>query len=233
MEFVSMTTNDEIKRFFSTEFEDIYIHHFNEAILPVLNFIGQYELYMGDNKKRESLIDIIKNNRITTISFNPNYFGRNMIKFFAGAIIQQIYILALTRKLDSKTILIIDEFPIVQTKVAKDILTETRKFNLYLYLSMQYLSQIDSEILNSILTNMYNLIIFKTSKQDAKYLDGIMDIKVEEYFRKNWSLTEIEEEKKNLFTYLATRECIIRLYGTDEKFMIPMKVKTVDVSEWI
>ncbi|MFA6907860.1 MAG: DUF87 domain-containing protein, partial [Candidatus Micrarchaeia archaeon] len=41
-EFVSSVENDEIKRFFDEEFNDIYIHHFNDAILPVLNFVGEY-----------------------------------------------------------------------------------------------------------------------------------------------------------------------------------------------
>ena len=233
MEFVSRTTNDEVKRFFSTEFENIYIHHFNDAILPILNFIGKYELYMGGKKEKENLLDMIEKNNITVISFNPNFFGRDMIRFFAGAIMQQMYILAITRKLKHPTVLIVDEFPVVETRVAKDILAEARKFNLHLYLSMQYLSQINQEILNSILTNTYNLIAFKVSKEDARYISGVMDIKVEEYFRKNWSATELEEEKKNLFIYLSPRECIARLYGRDGVFMPPMKVKTVEVEKWI
>ena len=54
-----------------------------------------------------------------------------MISFLAGAIINQMYILAITGKLQDKpTILAIDEFSRVETKVTKDILTETRKFNL-------------------------------------------------------------------------------------------------------
>jgi hypothetical protein len=233
MEFVSKTDNDEVKRFFSTEFENIYIHHFNDAILPIMNFIGQYELYMGGEKKKENLSDLLVNHGVTLVSFNPNYFGRNMIRFFAGAVIQQMYILAITGKLKKKTILVVDEFPVVETRVVKDILAEARKFNLYLYLSMQYLSQIREEVLSSILTNMYNLVVFKLSKEDAKYIGGVMDIKVEEYFRKNWSVSELEDEKKNLFIYLSPRECIVRLYGLDGKFMLPMKLKTVEVGRWM
>ncbi|MBI5046378.1 DUF87 domain-containing protein, partial [Candidatus Micrarchaeota archaeon] len=78
-EYVSMCDNDEVKRFFDEEYNDIHIHHFNNAILPILNFIGEYQLYLGKEKKREKLVDLLKNNRSTIISFNPRFFGRRMI----------------------------------------------------------------------------------------------------------------------------------------------------------
>ncbi|MCX6777388.1 MAG: DUF87 domain-containing protein [Candidatus Micrarchaeota archaeon] len=127
-EFVSQTENDEVKRFFDEEFNDIYIHHFNDAVLPVLNFIGEYELYLGGDKKRENLLDLIKGDKITVVSFNPNFFGKRMINFLAGAIINQMYILAITGKLDKPTILVTDEFHRVETLVVRDLLAETRKF---------------------------------------------------------------------------------------------------------
>jgi hypothetical protein len=231
MEFASMAENDEIKRFFSVEFDDIYMHHFNTAVLPILNFISEYELYIGKKKNVVSLMDMIAKNRVTMVSFDPQFFGRRMIKFLAGAIIQQMYIFAITHKLKYKTILVIDEFPVVESLVVKNILSETRKFNLYLYLSLQYLGQVQKEILDSILTNVYNVITFRLSKSDAGYLSSLMDLKVEEFFKRRISPSELEEEKRRIFIDLKVRECVIRLFDGD-KYMIPMKVKTVDVGKW-
>ncbi|MBN2121881.1 ATP-binding protein [Candidatus Micrarchaeota archaeon] len=231
MEFASMAENDEIKRFFSVEFDDIYMHHFNSAVLPILNFISEYELYIGKKKNVVSLMDSIRNNKVTIVSFDPQFFGRRMIKFLAGAIIQQMYIFAITNKLNTKTILLIDEFPVVESLVVKNILSETRKFNLYLYLSLQYLGQIQKEILDSILTNVYNVVTFRLSKSDAGYLSSLMDLKVEEFFKRRISPSELEEEKRRIFIDLKVRECVIRLFDGD-KYMIPMKVKTVDVGKW-
>jgi len=230
-EFVSQTNNDEVKRFFDEEFNDIYIHHFNDAVLPILNFVGEYELYLGGDKKQENLYNLVKNNRITVVSFNPNFFGKRMINFLAGAIINQMYILAITEKLDKPTILVMDEFQRVETRVVRDILAETRKFNLYAYLSMQYLGQLSKEVHDSIISNIRNIIAFKLNRQDATMISSIMEIKVEEYFKKARSQTEIEESKKEMFVRLHQRECMVRLYD-GKKYILPMKLKVVDVARW-
>ncbi|MEM4554797.1 MAG: type IV secretion system DNA-binding domain-containing protein [Candidatus Anstonellaceae archaeon] len=231
-EFVSASSNDEVKRFFDEEFNDIYIHHFNDAVLPILNFVGEYQLYLGKEMKKESLLDLLKNNRVTVVSFDPHFFGKRMISFLAGAIINQMYILAITGKLQEKpTILAIDEFPRVENKVAKDILIETRKFNLYLYLSMQYLNQLSKEVYDAIIGNVRNIIAFKLSRQDATSISSIMEIKIEEFFKKNRTQTELEESKKEMFVRLHQRECIVRLFD-GRTYLIPMKVKVVDMARW-
>ncbi len=231
-EFVSSSNNDEVKRFFDEEFNDIYIHHFNDAVLPILNFVGEYQLYLGKDMKKESLLDLVKKNRITVVSFDPHFFGKRMISFLSGAIINQMYIFAITGKLQDKpTILAIDEFPRVENKVAKDILIETRKFNLYLYLSMQYLNQLSKEVYDAIIGNVRNIVAFKLSRQDATSVSSIMEIKIEEFFKKNRTQTELEESKKEMFVRLHQRECIVRLFD-GRTYLIPMKVKVVDMANW-
>ncbi len=230
-EFTSMCDNDEVKRFFDREFQDIYMHHFNDAILPVTNFIGEYSLYLGQKRKLEDLAQTIKNNRITVVSFNPNFFSRNIIKFFAGSIINQLYLMAISEKLTDKTILIVDEFPTVETKVAKDLLAETRKFNLNLYVSAQYLGQLSKPVLDGLMSNVRNIIAFRVTKEDAKLLSSMMEIKVEEFFKKHVSPSELEESKKEMFVKLHTQECIVRLFD-GAKYMLPMKLRTVDAAQW-
>ncbi len=232
MEFTAQCQNDEVKRFFDKEFQDVYMHHFNDAILPVTNFIGEYLLYLGEKRKQEDLGAIIAANPITVVSFNPHHFSRNIIKFFAGSIINQMYIMAISEKFDKKTILIVDEFPTVESKVVKDILAETRKFNLYLYVSAQYLGQLSKPVLDSIVSNARNIVSFKVTKEDAKLLASMMEIKVEEFFKKAVSPSELEESKREMFVKLHTQECIIRLFDGD-KYVLPMKVKTVDSGEWV
>lgn len=230
-EFSSRSDNVEVKRFFDQEFEDIYIHHFNDAILPVINFIGEYLLYVGEDKKLESLENLLENNRISIVSFNPHFFGRKIIRFFAGAIINQMYLLAIEGKLKQPTILVVDEFPVVESKVVKDILAETRKFNLFFYASAQYLGQISKPVLDAMIGNIRNIISFRSTKEDAKILSSMMEIKVEEFFKKRVSPSELEESKKEMFVKLHPRECIVRLFD-GKKYMLPMKVATVDVNKW-
>ena len=59
----------------------------------------------------------------------------------------------------------------------------------------------------------------------------MMEIKVEEFFKKSVSPSELEESKREMFVKLHTRECIVRLFdGT--KYILPMKVRTVDLEKW-
>jgi hypothetical protein len=231
-EFISTSDNDEVKRFFDEEFNDIYIHHFNDAILPILNFVGEYKLYLGKEMKQEGLVDLLKKNRVVVVSFDPHFFGKRMISFLAGAIINQMYILAITGQLQDKpTVLAVDEFSRVETKIARDILIETRKFNLYFYMSIQYLNQLSKEVYDSVIGNVRNIVAFKLSRQDATSVSSIMEIKIEEFFKKNRTQTELEESKKEMFVRLNQRECIVRLFD-GKTYMIPMKVRVVDAAKW-
>jgi len=231
MEFSLQCQNEEVRRFFDQEFQDIYLHHFNDAVLPIINFIGEYLLYLGEEKKLERLPELIKNNQVTVVSFNPHHFGRKIIKFFAGAIVNQMYLLAIGEKLDTPTVLIIDEFPTVETRVARDILSETRKFNLYLHVSVQYLDQISKPVLDALMSNVRNIISFKATKEDARLLSSMMEIKVEEFFKTRVSPSELEESKKEMFVKLQPRECVVRLFD-GQKYILPMKVRTVEASRW-
>ena len=231
MEFSSLCHNDEVRRFFDEEFQNIYLHHFNDAILPVINFIGEYQLYLGKAKKLETLEELLKNNVVTVVSFNPHYFGRKIIRFFAGAIINQIYMMAISEKLTMPTVLVVDEFPTVESRVTKDILAETRKFQLYMHVSAQYLGQLSKPVLDAIVSNVRNIISFKCTRDDAHFLVSMMEIKVEEFFKKKTSPSELEESKKEMFLKLHPRECIVRLFD-GAKYILPMKVKTVNMETW-
>jgi hypothetical protein len=230
--FTSTSKNEEVKRFFDQEYNDIYIHNFNDAVLPVLNFIGEYQLHMGGEKQREDLLETIKNNRITVITFDPHFFGHTMIRFLSGAVVNQMYLLALTEKLDKPTFFIVDEAPRVQSLAFKDILAETRKFNLFLCLSSQYLFQLRKEIIEGIVSNVRNIVAFKLNREDAGLISSIMEIKIEEFFKKTRNLKELEEAKKEMFVRLNVRECIVRLFHQG-KYLIPMKVRVVDYHNWM
>jgi len=231
--FTSMSKNDEVKRFFDQEYNDIYIHNFNDAVLPVLNFIGEYQLHMGGAKEKEDLLETIKNNSVTVITFDPHFFGHSMIRFLAGATVNQIYLLALTEKLmDKPTFFIVDEAPRVQSATFKDILAETRKFNLFLCIATQYLSQLRKEILEGVISNARNIVSFKVNREDAGLISSITEIKIEEFFKKTRSLKELEEAKKEMFVRLNVKECIVRLFHQG-KYLIPMKVKVVDFHKWM
>ncbi len=230
-EFLAETDKEELKVFFDNEYNDIYTSHFNEAILPVINFISEYLLHMSKEGKQVSITDLLKKHRLVVISFDPNRFSKNMIKFLSGSIMNAMYIEAITGKISIPTLLIVDEFPRVANPVLTNILAETRKFNLFAVLATQYLSQLPKDILDAVISNVRNIVAFKLHKKDAELLSGAMNMKIEEYFLKNRSTTELEMERVELFVRLHTREAVVRLFD-GEKYFDPMVVKTVDANNW-
>ncbi|MBU1166018.1 DUF87 domain-containing protein [Candidatus Micrarchaeota archaeon] len=232
MEFIIATENDELKRFFSTEYNDIYTKNFSEGILPVLNLIGEYKIYLGEHEKVEDLHKLINEHRLVIISFDPNYMGRKMIKFIGGSVIQQLYMMAITEKFSSPIVFLADELPLVSNKTIINILSEARKFNLFFYTSLQYLGQLDKDILDSVITNCFNVFSFKVNRDDAALVSSMMDIMLDDVFSTGYSKVDVEEIKKDMFTKLEARQVIARLYkGMD--FLPPVKVRTVEVSKWI
>ncbi len=232
MEFVSKTKLEDVKVFFDNEFEDIYMKYYDKAILPLINFISEYKLHISHIRKKLNLEDLINENDVLVISFDPNTFSRRMIHFLGSAIISQMYMLALLKKFKIPTLFVIDEVARVENPVLKNIVAETRKFNLFLIMATQYLTQLRKDIVNAILSNVRNIIAFKLHKNDAALLAGAMNLKIEEYFKKVLSVNELEEKKKELFVELDSREVIVRLYD-GKSYLPPKKTKTVDMNRWL
>ncbi|MCX6778087.1 MAG: hypothetical protein NT157_04345, partial [Candidatus Micrarchaeota archaeon] len=87
------------------------------------------------------------------------------------------------------------------------------------------------EVHDSIISNIRNIVAFKLNREDATTISSIMEIKVEEYFKKARSQMEIEESKKEMFVRLHQRECIVRLFD-GKKYLLPMKLRVVDAKKW-
>jgi DNA helicase HerA-like ATPase len=143
-------------------------------------------------------------------------------------LIQNIFLIAQSKGINKKIILIIDEASVVQNDALITILAEARKFNLSLFLSVQYLSQMKTEILKGILSNTYNYFVFRTSEEDARILAKNLVINIpEEVLRQGEERKESKEELKiKVITTLNVRECIVRCYA-DGKFYNAFKAKTI------
>ncbi len=231
-EFLTEVKNEEIKNFFDNEYNDIYTSHFNEAVLPIINFVSEFLLHMGKTGKKVDIKDLLEQHKLIIISFDPNKFSKTMIKFLSGSIMNILYIQAITGKIKIPSLLFIDEFPRVANPILSNILSETRKFNLFTVLATQYLSQLPKPILDAVIGNVRNIIAFKLHKKDAQLLSGAMNMKIEEFFLKNRTANELETEKVELFVRLHKREAVVRLFD-GEKYFDPTVVKTVNAENWL
>lgn len=219
--------------FFETEFVELQTKFYEMGIMPILVLIDELSFIpaFANNTISHNLGDALQNNFLTTFSLNRISLGEKATRLIAGLIIQQLFLIAQNKSVNKKIILIIDEISLVENESLVNILSEARKFNLSLFLSQQYLTQISPELLKGVLSNVYNYFVFKTSDEDAKILAKNIDISFSDEIlikQKEKGLSD-EDLKRNLLVTLNPRECLVRAFA-DDKFYPCFKAKTMEVN---
>ena len=150
-------------------------------------------------------------------------------RLIAGLLIQQLFLMAQGGMLRKKVILVIDEVPMVENDAMIAILSESRKFGMSLFLSMQFLDQISAPLQKAILSNVYNYFVFKTDEKDAETLGKnlYLDIPSEVMEAAKERGESKDDIKKRLFTTLNARECIVRVYSNG-KYYHCFRAKTLE-----
>jgi hypothetical protein len=170
-----------------------------------------------------SLARTIQENFLTVFSLNKVSMGDKVVKTVAGLLIQQIFLLAQAKVFGQKVILIIDEVSVVQNPALAQILAEARKFNLTV------IFQVEKDLRDAIFSNVLNYYTFKVSEEDARALEGNLNIElpgelVEAEHAKGVKASDI---KIKMMTELHPRECLVRLMSNGQ--VTPaVKARTVD-----
>lgn len=221
---------DNIIKFFGSDFNEIRTKHYTDGILPIVSLIDEMQLQPSLVKSGDvSLAKTVQDNFLTIFSLNKVSMGEKTVKTIAGLLIQQIFLLAQAGAFGQRIILIVDEVSVVQNPALASILAEARKFNLSVILSQQYFGQIEKDIRDAIFANVYNYYVFRVSEEDARNLEGNLNIElppeiVEEEHAKGLSESDI---RVKIMTELHTRQCLIRL-SADGKINPCLKARTVD-----
>lgn len=220
-----------IQQFFATDFNEIRTQFYNEGILPIVSLIDEMQLQPSlVGEAAQSLYTMVKDNFLTVFSLNKVSMGEKAVKTVAGLLIQQIFLLAQSRTIPYKLILVVDEVSVVQNPALAAILAEARKFNLTLIMAQQYFSQVDTDIQDAILSNVVNYYIFRVSKDDAKKLEGniAMDVPDEILVQAKRKGQKDANVKVDLLTDQSARECIVRV-SANGQLLPAMQARTVTV----
>lgn len=234
LDHVRGSVPENIVRFFGTDFNEIRTKYYNEAISPIASLVDEMQMQpslAGNDQNATSLGQIINNNFLTTFSLNKVSMGEKVVKTIAGLLIQQIFLLAQARAFNQKVILIIDEVSVVQNPALASILAEARKFGLSVILTQQYFGQIEKDLQAAIFTNVYNYYVFKVSEEDARALEGNLNIEIPKEIltgEKEKGLKQ-SEVRVQMLTGLHPRECFLRLSAGGQ--LLPcVKARTLDVT---
>jgi hypothetical protein len=221
---------ENVTKFFGADFNEIRTQYYETTILPLVTMVDEMQLQpslVGESET--SLAKVIQDNFLTVFSLNKVSMGEKVVKTVAGLLIQQIFLLAQARAFGQKIILIIDEVSVVQNPAIAQILAEARKFNLTVILTQQYFGQVQKDLRDAIFSNVYNYYTFKVSEEDARALEGNLNIElpkeiIEAEHAKGISQTET---KVKMMTELHPRQCLVRVVSNGQ--VAPaIKAMTVD-----
>lgn len=219
-----------IAQFFKTDFNEIRTKHYIEGIQPIVALVDEMQLNPSMvNETDRSLAQLIQTNFLTVFSLNKVSMGEKVVKTVAGLLIQQIFLLAQARVFNEKVILIIDEVSVIQNPAIAQILSEARKYGLFVVLAQQYFGQIEEDLRNAIIANVMNYYIFRVSDEDARLLEGNIKIELPNEVLARYVAKGIGEKniRTKLMTELSPRECIVRV-SAGGQLLPAFKAKTVD-----
>ena len=170
-----------LHEFWQKEFEPLSPQLKNEVISPIINKVGLFTAHpllkniLGQKISTIDIATIMNNQQILIANLSKGFLGEAGTQLLGSLLITQFQTASLQRAkqtIDERTpyYLFIDEMHSFMTLSFADILSESRKYGLSLFLTHQFTDQVDEDILKSILGNVGTLISFRIGASDALVL---------------------------------------------------------------
>lgn len=212
-----------VKHFWANEFSSWSEKFDNEAILPLVNKLGQFlSNYLIRNivvqpHNTFDFDEIMNKQKILFIELSKGRLGEENSALLGAMLITKIYQTAMARaKLPEaqrkEFYLYIDEFQNFATETFENILSESRKYRLLLTISHQYLAQVPNRIKGTVFGNMGSIIAMRVGADDGAYLAN--------------EFTPIFTTED--FINLGIREMLIKM-SVEGKTSPPFSATTIDV----
>lgn len=178
--------DDMVKRFWAIEFADWSEKFDTDAIIPLVNKLGQFlsdPLLRNIFGQKENKIDLewlMNNKKIILINLSKGRIGEENSAFFGSMFITKIKQAGMARaampEVQRKDFyLYVDEFHNVVTETFENILSEARKYAICLTIAHQYMNQLLPGVRAAVLGNVGSMIVFRVGGEDAKELEHEME----------------------------------------------------------
>jgi hypothetical protein len=172
--------NEEVKRFWLTEFEK-YGKHRSEAVTPIENKLGSLLVdpfvsrILTIPKSTFNPREALDNGKVLLVNIAKGKIGEAPAMLFGGLMVTMLGLSGLARAdapdAERRDFFIyLDEFQTFTTLALVNMLAELRKYGVGLVLANQFLDQIDAEVRSAILGNVGTLVVFRVGAADAQKL---------------------------------------------------------------
>lgn len=175
---VEYITDDMVKRFFAIEFADWSEKFDTDAIIPLVNKLGQFlsdpllRNIFGQKQNKIDISELMNQGKIIFINLSKGRIGEENSSFFGSMFLTKIKQAGMERasipEADRKDFyLYIDEFHNIVTQTFENILSEARKYALNLTIAHQYIGQLLPQVQHAVLGNTGSIICFRVGGEDA------------------------------------------------------------------
>ena len=177
--------DDMVKRFWAIEFADWSEKFDTDAIIPLVNKLGQFlsdpmlRNIFGQKENKIDLEELMNKKKIILINLSKGRLGEENSIFFGSMFITKIKQAGMARAKIPESArhdfyLYVDEFQNVVTETFENLLTEARKYGLCMTIAHQYLGQLLPKVKAAVLGNVGSLIVFRVGGEDAETLEPEM-----------------------------------------------------------
>ena len=175
---VEYIQDDMVKRFFAIEFADWSEKFDTDAIIPLVNKLGQFlsdpllRNIFGQKQNKVDITQLMNDQKIILINLSKGRIGEENSSFFGSMFLTKIKQAGMERaaipeKERTDFYLYVDEFQNVVTQTFENILSEARKYGLCLTIAHQYVGQIIPKVHQAVLGNVGSVISFRVGGEDA------------------------------------------------------------------
>ncbi len=175
---VEYIEDDMVKRFWAIEFADWSEKFDTDAIIPLVNKLGQFlsdpmlRNIFGQIENKVDLEKLMNDKKIVFINLSKGKIGEENASFFGAMFITKIKQAGMARAKLAKEdrhdfYLYVDEFQNLVTDTFENILSEARKYGLNLTVAHQYVNQLLPKVQQAVMGNVGSMITFRIGGEDA------------------------------------------------------------------
>ena len=183
---VEYIEDDMVKRFGAIEFADWSEKFDTDAIIPLVNKLGQFlsdpllRNIFGQKENKIRLEDLMQQKKIIFINLSKGRLGEENSSFLGSMFITKIKQAGMARaSLPERErhdfYLYVDEFHNLVTQTFENIFSEARKYGLCLTVAHQFVAQLLPSVHAAVLGNTGCIIIFRVGGEDAAKLKPEME----------------------------------------------------------
>ncbi|MFC1621785.1 type IV secretory system conjugative DNA transfer family protein [Patescibacteria group bacterium] len=172
-----------VKRFWEKEYKEFKGNQrlVTEAIAPIQNKVNRFlasstiRNVLGQGRSTLDIWDAMNNKKILLINLSKGKIGQDNANLLGALLVSRIQFYALQRAHiphndRSPFYLYVDEFQNFATGSFEEILSESRKYKLGLYLTHQFTAQLPEQLLKAVYGNVGTIAAFSLGAPDARAL---------------------------------------------------------------